>query len=99
MSTWQLQDAKARFSELIDSAVQDGPQFITRRGIKTAVIVSITEWERVTEVRRTSAPSKPQLPKTQLTNAEFLKLLQSAPDFEIPDRHAERLKQRRKRPA
>ena len=46
MSTWQLQEAKARFSEVVDSAVNDGPQIITRRGIKTAVVVPFAEWER-----------------------------------------------------
>ena len=97
MSTWQLQEAKARFSELIQTAQTEGPQIITRRGINTAVIVPMSEWERVAALRSTSTPSDPQLPKIQLTNAEFLKLLQSAPDFEIPDRHAERLKKQRKR--
>ena len=97
MKTWQLQDAKARLSEVIDSAVKSGPQFITRRGIKMAVIIPIEQWERLTELRLTSAPSEPELPKANLTNAEFLKLLQSAPDFDIPDRHDERLKERRHR--
>ena len=99
MSTWQLQDAKARLSELVDLAVNDGPQIITKRGVKTAVVVPFAQWERVTQLRHSSAPSKPQLPKVKLTNEEFLKLLQSAPDFEIPDRHAERLKRRRQRSA
>ena len=99
MSTWQLQDAKARFSELIHTVETEGPQTITRRGVKTAVVVPIDQWERTAELRRTSAPSEPQLPKVKLTNEEFLKFLQSAPDFEIPDRHAERLKRRRRRSA
>ena len=99
MSTWQLQDAKARLSELIDTAATEGPQTITRRGVKTAVVVPINEWERMTELRRTSAPSEPLRPKIKLSNGEFLKFLQSAPDFEIPDRHAERLKRRRQRSA
>ena len=46
MSTWQLQDAKARFSEVVDSALSEGPQIITRRGVKTAVLVPFEEWER-----------------------------------------------------
>ena len=47
MTKWQLQDAKARFSELIDDALGKGPQVVTRRGIDTAVVVSIEEWRKL----------------------------------------------------
>lgn len=47
MTKWQLQDAKARFSELIDDAVERGPQIVTRRGIDTAVVVAIDEWHNL----------------------------------------------------
>src|SRR3974377_643305 len=52
MTKWQLQDAKARFSELIDDTLEKGPQIVTRRGIDTAVIVSFTEWRRLQETGR-----------------------------------------------
>jgi prevent-host-death family protein len=42
-------DAKARLSELIDRAISDGPQIITRNGHETAVVVSAREWERKTK--------------------------------------------------
>lgn len=44
---WQLQDAKARFSEFIDAALKKGPQIVTRRGVETAVLVPIDEWKRL----------------------------------------------------
>jgi antitoxin Phd len=47
MASWQVQDAKARFSELLDAAIKKGPQVVTRRGVKTAVLVPIEEWERL----------------------------------------------------
>ncbi len=47
MTKWQLQDAKSRFSELIDDTLEKGPQVVTRRGIETAVIVSIEEWRKL----------------------------------------------------
>lgn len=47
MTKWHLQDAKARFSELIKDTLEKGPQVVTRRGIDTAVIVSIEEWRRL----------------------------------------------------
>lgn len=40
-SSWSLQDAKNRFSEVVDQALNEGPQTITRRGKETAVLVSI----------------------------------------------------------
>jgi antitoxin Phd len=37
---WQLQDAKNRFSEVVEDAIQHGPQIITRRGKETAIVIS-----------------------------------------------------------
>jgi prevent-host-death family protein len=45
MSTWQVQEAKSRFSELIERAEKEGPQTITRHGKPSAVIVSMSEYE------------------------------------------------------
>ena len=47
MNTWQVQDAKARFSEVLNASVREGPQVITRRGVETAVLVAIEEWRRL----------------------------------------------------
>lgn len=44
---WQVYDAKARFSELLDAALKEGPQIVTRRGVETAVLVPIEEWKRL----------------------------------------------------
>lgn len=44
---WQLQDAKARFSEVIKKAEAEGPQHITVRGAPTAVVLSEAEYERL----------------------------------------------------
>ena len=52
MSSWQLQDAKARFSEFLDAALKKGPQVVTRRGVETAVMVPIEEWKRLQTVAR-----------------------------------------------
>ncbi|RYG40183.1 MAG: type II toxin-antitoxin system Phd/YefM family antitoxin [Chitinophagaceae bacterium] len=54
MNTWPVQDAKARFSELLDSCVKEGPQLVTRRGEETAVLVPIAEWRRVVLAARPS---------------------------------------------
>ncbi|MDD9948486.1 MAG: type II toxin-antitoxin system Phd/YefM family antitoxin [candidate division Zixibacteria bacterium] len=44
---WQVQEAKAKFSELLETSREDGPQVVTKRGVKTAVLVSIETWERM----------------------------------------------------
>ena len=44
MDTWKLQDAKARFSEVVDRALRDGPQLVTRHGENTVVIVAYREF-------------------------------------------------------
>lgn len=43
---WTVADAKARFSEVIEKAHEEGPQTITKNGRPTAVMVSIEEWEK-----------------------------------------------------
>jgi antitoxin Phd len=51
---WQVYDAKARFSELLDATLKDGPQVVTRRGVETAVLVPIDEWRRMKGEKRES---------------------------------------------
>ena len=47
MHTWQLQEAKNKLSQVVDDAVLTGPQIITRRGAKTAVILSFDEYRQL----------------------------------------------------
>ncbi len=47
MNHWQVQEAKARFSELLRHAAKDGPQAITVRGHTAAVVMSKAEYERL----------------------------------------------------
>ena len=54
MQTWQLQEAKARLSELVKRAATEGPQEITVRGETAAFVVSRAEFEKL------KAPSKPK---------------------------------------
>lgn len=43
---WQIQEAKNRLSEVIERALHDGPQMISRRGKQVAIVVSVEEWKR-----------------------------------------------------
>ena len=47
MSSWQLQEAKARLSELVKLAEQDGPQEITVHGRAAVIVMSAVEYERL----------------------------------------------------
>jgi antitoxin Phd len=44
MDSWKLQDAKARFSEVVDRALHDGPQLVTRHGENAVVIVAYRDF-------------------------------------------------------
>lgn len=57
MGYWPVQDAKARFSELLDTCLKDGPQIVTRRGAEAAVLVPVSEWRRLQHAARPSLKS------------------------------------------
>jgi len=46
---WQLQNAKQRFSEVIDRALAEGPQLVTRRGRAVVVVLAIDAYRRLSE--------------------------------------------------
>ena len=52
MRSWQVQDAKARLSELLDLCQTEGPQLVTKRGAEAAVLVSAAEWRRLQRAGR-----------------------------------------------
>jgi prevent-host-death family protein len=47
--SWTVAEAKAKFSEIIERAMSEGPQTITRNGHKAAVVVGADEWQRKTK--------------------------------------------------
>lgn len=49
--TWTLQDAKARFSELVRRCLEEGPQRVTRHGEAAVVVVPAAEYDRVVSPR------------------------------------------------
>lgn len=69
---WQLQDAKQRLSELIRSALMDGPQVVTRRGEDVVVVISIEEYRRLRNPRtdfREFLRAAPDLDQLDITRA------------------------------
>lgn len=52
MASWQVQEAKARLSEVLDQADSKGPQVITKHGSERAVILSIADFRALTSQQR-----------------------------------------------
>ena len=44
---WKLQDAKNRFSELVQQAIARGPQIVTRRGKETVIVMSMDDYKKL----------------------------------------------------
>lgn len=80
MQNWPVQDAKARFSELLDACISEGPQVVTRRGTETAVLVPIDEW------RRLQAAARPSLKQLLLADS-------ARTDMLVPERGKARRRQ------
>jgi prevent-host-death family protein len=68
LKTWAVQDAKARFSELLEACMHDGPQMVTKRGEERAVLIPVAEWRRLTESKR---PSLMELLLTDFARGEL----------------------------
>lgn len=47
MHTWQLQEAKSRFSELVDLSLKEGPQLVTRHGHEAVVVLAAADYRRL----------------------------------------------------
>ena len=50
--TWQVQEAKARFSALLETSLTEGPQIVTKRGVAAAVLVPIDQWRRLEQMTK-----------------------------------------------
>jgi prevent-host-death family protein len=47
MRSWPVQEAKAKFSELVETALAEGPQLVTKRGDEAVVVVPVETWKRL----------------------------------------------------
>jgi antitoxin Phd len=46
-NVWQLQEAKNKFSNLVDKARHDGPQVVTKHGKEAVVIIAIEDYQKL----------------------------------------------------
>ncbi len=58
MRSWPVQDAQARFSEMLETCLKEGPQLVTRCGADAAALVPVKEWQRL---QRTARPTLKEL--------------------------------------
>jgi len=49
---WPVQAARARFSEMLEASLTEGPQIVTRRGVEAAVLVRVDTWRRLEQAAR-----------------------------------------------
>ncbi len=56
-STWSIQDAKNRFSAVVNAAQRGEPQWVTRRGKPVGVVISAEVFERMQSFEKAAAPS------------------------------------------
>jgi len=66
MGTWQLQEAKNKFSKLVDEALLHEPQFVTRRGVDAVVVISIDEYNDLSKTKKPLIDILKSAPKAQL---------------------------------
>ena len=57
MSEWTLQDAKNRFSAVVNAALAGKPQTVTRRGTPAVVVVAVEDYRRLCKAEKDSAPT------------------------------------------
>lgn len=49
LGNWQLQDAKSKFSQLVEKALHNGPQIVTKHGNNAVVVLSFEDYQRLTK--------------------------------------------------
>jgi len=81
---WQLQDAKNRFSAVVEAALSGAPQRVTRRGQPVVVVVAIDEFERLCRLDVRDAPSLGRLLTAIPTDdGEFERVEVASRDLEL----------------
>jgi antitoxin Phd len=51
IQSWQLQEAKNKLSRVVENAVNDGPQIITKHGVEVAIVISFADYQKMIATR------------------------------------------------
>lgn len=82
-ATWSLQDAKNRFSAVVEAASHGKPQVVTKHGRPAVVVVAAAEYERLRHLERLKAPTFVEhLLAMPTDDEEFERMEGSFRDFE-----------------
>jgi len=57
MTEWSLQDAKNRFSAVVNAALDGSPQMVTRRGAPAVVVLAVEDYQRLCHAEKANAPT------------------------------------------
>jgi antitoxin Phd len=68
VKSWPVQDAKARFSEMLETCLNEGPQLITKRGADAAVLVPLKDWQML---KRAAKPTLKELLLADVARGEL----------------------------
>ncbi|MGA8587092.1 MAG: type II toxin-antitoxin system Phd/YefM family antitoxin [Roseiarcus sp.] len=68
MKSWPVQYAKARFSEMLEACLNEGPQLITKRGAGAAVLVPLKDWQML---KRAAKPALKELLLADVARGEL----------------------------
>jgi prevent-host-death family protein len=82
--TWQLQEAKSRFSEVVNEAIERGPQIVSRHGEEVVVILAYAEYK---QMQKTQLPLDQFFLQSPLRGVEELDFTRDSslpgPDIEL----------------
>jgi antitoxin Phd len=79
---WQLQEAKNRFSEVVDEAIQHGPQTVTRHGREVVVIISYDDYIKL-KPQPTNLLNALQVPEEYRVDIDINRSQDYARDIEL----------------
>jgi prevent-host-death family protein len=69
MTEWSLQDAKAKFSELVNTCQTSGAQMVTRHGEPAVVVIAVKDYEKLKKPRGGLAYFLAAAPRVELNTA------------------------------
>jgi len=76
-TSWQLQEAKNRFSEVVEQALAHGPQTVTRHGREVVVVLSMEEYKRIKQPSKSIVDALMQIPDEYRVELDISR----APDY------------------
>jgi prevent-host-death family protein len=82
--TWQIQEAKQQFSEMLRAVERGGPQTITRHGEEVAVVIDIAEYRRLTVPKRDFAEHLRGFPKLLADELAVFDEIEAARAADLP---------------